>query len=157
MSDDTGLTLPPDAAEAAAADHPADQTAARDAGVHQRALREWLLERTASPSLGAPVSLLVGGALVTGVAVHPTTAARLAARHQSGGESGAERFESLADEQDLALVDAEPAELDTVHLANARTAGTTLAVLSVAVSRVDGWSPVAEADLEGIWDTHHVE
>ena len=156
MSDDTGLTLPPDSAEVAGEDHPGDHTASGDAGLHQRPLQEWLRERTGSPSLGAPVSLLVGGALVTGVAVHPTTAARLAASHQSGGDSGAAHFEALAAEQDLDLVDAATREVDTVHLANVRVGGTTLPVLAVAVSRVDAWSPVAEVDLEGIWDTHHV-
>jgi hypothetical protein len=134
-----------------------DHTPAEDSGVHQRALREWLLAATASPSLGAPLSVLVGGVLVAGVAVHPATAARLAARHQSGGESGAEHFEALARGHDLDLVDAAAHEVDTVHLANARVGGLPLPVLSVAVSRVDGWSPVADVDTGGIWDTHAVD
>ena len=155
MTDDTGLALT-DETPTEDARRLAGHSPAEDDGLHLRPLREWLLDRTSSPTLGAPVSLLVGGAVVAGVAVHPVTAARLAAEQQSGGESGRAFFEAAAEGHELDAVDAAAHQVDTVHLANATVGGVTLPVLTVAVSRVDAWSPVAEASLDGIWDTHGV-
>lgn len=154
MTDDTSA---PATTDPTTQDEPgspiAAQSPAADAGLHLRTLRSWLLARTGSPSLGAPVTLLVGGAVVSGVAVHRSTFARVAG---AADPVDAGFFETWAADHELEAVDAEPWQVDTVHLANATVAGVAVGALDVAVARVDGWSPTAEVGLEGIWDSHQL-
>lgn len=133
----------------------ADRTPVEDGALHQRRLREWLAARTASPTLGAPLTLLAGGVVVTGVAVHRVTFDRLASSLDGVSPEDAEFFDATGHELDV--IDAEPHQVDTVHLANVTAAGTSLPVLSLAISAVAGWSPVAQVSREGIWDSHHLQ